>query len=36
MVAEQIIVGTNSKHDQLQSRKLWNAKIKDNTQETKN
>lgn len=35
MVAEQIIVGTDSKHDQLQSRKLWNMKTKDNTLETK-
>lgn len=36
MVTEQIIVGTKSKHDQLQSRKLWSAKIKGNTLETKN
>lgn len=35
MVADQIIVGTNSKPDQLQNRKLQNVKIKDNTQETK-
>lgn len=36
MIAGQIIVGTNSKPDQLQSRKVWEAKIKDNILQTKN